>query len=70
VTLEDFVAAARAGRIMVEGGAMRDGLCESEMVPLDATDAEAVTIEAYRDGAMGFEVPWGVALAQVTELLS
>lgn len=70
MTLEEFVAAARAGRIMVEGGAMRDGLCESEMVALDATDAEAVTSEAYAAGAIAFEIEWAEALAQVRRLLA
>jgi len=69
VTLEDFVDQVRAGAVMVEGGDMVDGVCESRMVPLDPANVEGVTIEAYRAGAIGFEMEWAEALEQVRRLV-
>ena len=47
MTLEEFIAAARAGAFKVRGGGYRDGALYTTMVILDAADVDAVTAEAF-----------------------
>jgi hypothetical protein len=65
MTLDEFIADVKAGKVAIEMGGMNaDGECETRVVAL-GLNAIAVTIDAYNAGAIPPATEWDDALEQV-----
>lgn len=70
ISLDEFIAAIRAGKVIVRGAKVVGDTYATIMKPLTLDDPEGVTAEAFSHNVFDYQtVEWDDALAQVEEAI-